>query len=63
MHPDMAKRMPVGKETDYYEPNGDKVSGKVLKNDGKKVHIKQTHDSYDPNKVGTVHKFVVSKNI
>jgi len=64
MHPDMAKRMTVGKETDYYEPKtGDKVSGKVLKNDGKEVHVKQTHDSYDPKKVGTVHKFVVSKTL
>ncbi len=64
MHPDMAKRMTVGKETDYYEPTtGDKVSGEVLKNNGKEVHVKQTHDSYDPKKVGTVHKFVVSKNI
>ena len=64
MHPDMANRMPVGKKTDYYEPKtGDKVSGEVLKNDGKEVHVKQTHDSYNPEKVGTVHKFVVSKNI
>ena len=40
MHPDMAKRMTVGKKTDYYEPKtGDKVSGEVLKNDGKEVHV------------------------
>jgi hypothetical protein len=56
--------MKTGEHMDYYEPKtGDKVHGKVMKNDGKEVHVKQTHDSYDPKKVGTVHKFVVSKNI
>jgi hypothetical protein len=64
MHPDMAKHMSVGQEMDYYEHGtGDKVSGKVLKNDGKEVHMKQTHDSYDPKKKGTVHKFTVSSKL
>jgi hypothetical protein len=64
MHPDMAKHMTVGQEMDYYEHGtGDKVSGKVLKNDGKEVHIKQTHDSYDPKKKGTVHKFNISSKL
>lgn len=64
MHPDMAKHMSVGQEMDYYEHGtGDKVSGKVLKNDGKEVHIKQTHDSYDPKKKGTVHKFNISDKL
>ncbi len=64
MHPDMAKHMTTGHEMDYYEHGtGDKVSGKVLKNDGKEVHIKQTHDSYDPKKKGTVHKFKISDKL
>ena len=61
MHPDMAKHMSVGQEMDYYEPKtGDKVSGKVMHKSDKEVHMKQTHDSYDPKKKGTVHKFKVS---
>jgi hypothetical protein len=61
MHPDMAKNMVLGRESDYYEPKtGDKVSGKVIHNNGKEVHVKQTHDSYDPKKVGTLHKFKIS---
>jgi hypothetical protein len=64
MHPDMAKHMKTGEHMDYYEPKtGDKVHGKVMKNDGKEVHVKQTHDSYDPKKVGAVHKFVVSNKL
>jgi hypothetical protein len=64
MHPDMAKHMKTGEHMDYYEPKtGDKVHGKVMKNDGKEVHVKQTHDSYDPKKVGSVHKFVVSNKL
>ena len=60
----MAKHMKTGEHMDYYEPKtGDKVHGKVMKNDGKEVHVKQTHDSYDPKKVGTVHKFVVSNKL
>jgi hypothetical protein len=64
MHPDMAKHMKTGEHMDYYEPKtGDKVHGKVMKNDGKEVHVKQTHDSYNPKKVGSVHKFTVSSKL
>ena len=64
MHPDMAKHMKAGEHMDYYEPKtGDKVHGKVMKNDGKEVHVKQTHDSYNPKKVGSVHKFTVSSKL
>lgn len=64
MHPDMAKHMKTGEHMDYYEPKtGDKVHGKVMKNDGKEVHVKQTHDSYDPKKKGAVHKFTVSTKL
>jgi hypothetical protein len=64
MHPDMAKHMKTGEHMDYYEPKtGDKVHGKVMKNDGKEVHVQQTHDSYDPKKKGSVHKFTVSTKL
>jgi hypothetical protein len=64
MHPDMAKHMTVGSHMDYYEPKtGDKVHGKVIKNDGKEVHVKQSHDSYDSKKVGSMHKFKVSSKL
>lgn len=64
MHPDMAKHMKTGEHMDYYEPKtGDKVHGKVMKNDGKEVHVKQTHDSYDPKKVGSVHKFTIASKL
>lgn len=64
MHPDMAKHMKTGEHMDYYEPKtGDKVHGKVIKNDGKEVHVKQTHDSYDSKKVGTVHKFTIASKL
>ena len=64
MHPDMAKHMTVGSEHDYYEHGtGDKVSGKVMHKSATEVHIKQTHDSYDPKKKGTVHKFKISDKL
>lgn len=64
MHPDMAKHMTVGSHMDYYEPKtGDKVHGKVIKNDGKEVHVKQSHDSYDSKKVGSMHKFKISSKL
>jgi hypothetical protein len=64
MHPDMAKNMNVGQEHDYYEHGtGDKVSGKVLKKTATEVHMKQTHDSYDPKKTGTVHKFKIASSL
>jgi membrane protease subunit (stomatin/prohibitin family) len=64
MHPSMAKHMSVGQEHDYYEPKtGDKVSGKVMHKSDTEVHMKQTHDSYDPKKKGTVHKFKVTDKL
>lgn len=64
MHPDMAKHMSVGQEHDYYEHGtGDKVSGKVVKKTSTEVHMKQTHDSYDPKKKGTVHKFKIGSTL
>jgi hypothetical protein len=64
MHPDMAKNMTVGDHMDYYKPKtGDKAHGKVVKNDGKDVHIKQTHDSYDPRVAGTIHKFKIGTDM
>lgn len=64
MHPDMAKHMSVGQEHDYYEHGtGDKVSGKVMHKSATEVHMKQTHDSYDPKKKGTVHKFKISDKL
>jgi hypothetical protein len=64
MHPDMAKHMTVGQHMDYYEPKtGDKVHGKVIHNNGKEVHVRQSHDSYDSKKVGNVHKFEVSNKL
>jgi len=64
MHPDMAKHMSVGDEHDYYEHGtGDKVSGKVMHKSDTEVHMKQTHDSYDPKKKGTVHKFKVTDKL
>lgn len=64
MHPDMAKHMTVGQEHDYYEHGtGDKVSGKVIKKTDTEVHMKQTHDSYDPKKKGTVHKFKIGSSL
>jgi hypothetical protein len=64
MHPDMAKHMSVGSEHDYYEHGtGDKVSGKVMHKSATEVHMKQTHDSYDPKKKGTVHKFKISDKL
>jgi hypothetical protein len=64
MHPDMAKHMTVGSEHDYYEHGtGDKVSGKVMHKSATEVHMKQTHDSYDPKKKGTVHKFKITNKL
>ena len=64
MHPDMAKHMTVGQHMDYYEPKtGDKVHGKVMHKSDTEVHMKQTHDSYDPKKKGTVHKFAVTSKL
>ena len=60
MHPNMANNMSVGDHMDYYKPKtGDKAHGKVMKNDGKEVHIKQTHDSYSSGIAGTIHRFKI----
>lgn len=62
MHPDMAKHMKTGQEIDFYHSKtGDKISGKVTKNDGKAVHIQANKGG----KVGggETHKFAVSKNL
>jgi len=49
---------------DYYEPKtGNKVHGKVMHKSDTEVHMKQTHDSYEPKKVGTVHKFKIKHSL
>jgi len=64
MHPDMAKNMSVGDHMDYYEPKtGDKVHGKVMHKSDTEVHMKQTQDSYDDKKVGSVHKFKIGSQL
>lgn len=64
MHPTMAKHMEVGQHTDYYEPKtGNKVHGKVMHKSDTEVHMKQTHDSYDDKKVGSVHKFKIKNSL
>jgi hypothetical protein len=64
MHPDMAKNMHVGTEGDFYaHGTGDKKYGKVVKNSGGHVHIKQTHDSYSDKKVNKLHKFKISSSM
>lgn len=53
MHDSMAKHMSVGKEMDFYScKDGEKVSGKVQKNDGETIEMKQDD--------GTIHKFKVT---
>lgn len=52
MHPEMAKHMVVGQRMDYYEPKtGDKISGKVVRNNGKEVHMQHASG---------MHKFPIS---
>jgi hypothetical protein len=63
MHPDHAK-MDIHKvsnqEVDFYaSKTGDKMQGKVLKNDGKEVHIKAHKELGD----GKLHKFKVTANL
>lgn len=63
MHPDMAKHMETGREMDFYaHGTGDKMSGKVIKNDGKEVHVKVTHNPYKE-KDSSVHKFKVTNKL
>ena len=52
MHPEMAKHMKPGEYVDFYrKKDGDKLYGKVLKNNGKNVHIDHK---------GEVHEFRIS---
>lgn len=59
MHPDHASmnlHKVTGNTVDFYaHGTGDKVEGKVTKNDGKSVHIKDTK--------GTIHKFKVQRGL
>jgi hypothetical protein len=59
MHPDHAAHAVhkvTGNSVDFYaHGTGDKVEGKVIKNDGKAVHIKDTK--------GTTHKFKVQRGL
>lgn len=59
MHPDHAKmalHQKNGNTIDFYaHGSGDKIPGKVVKNDGKEVHIRATS--------GTVHKFKVTPHL
>jgi len=63
MHPDHAKmdiHKPSNQEVDFYaSKTGDKMQGKVLKNDGKEVHIKAHKELGD----GKLHKFKVTANL
>jgi hypothetical protein len=63
MHPDHAKmdiHQPANREVDFYaSKTGDKMQGKVLKNDGKEVHIKAHKELGD----GKLHKFKVTANL
>jgi hypothetical protein len=62
VHPTMAQHMKSGQEIDFYHSKtGDKISGKVTKNDGKNIHVQANKGG----KVGggETHKFAVSKNL
>lgn len=62
MHPDMAKHMKTGQETDFYHSKtGDKISGVVKHSTGGEVHIKANKDGKLG--AGEVHKFKVSSNL
>ena len=59
MHPDHAKLHKVGDTRDFYaHGTGDKISGKVTKNDGKSVHIQA-----DKSSGGKLHKFSVTPHL
>jgi predicted CopG family antitoxin len=59
MHPDHAKMHKVGDSRDFYaHGTGDKLSGKVTKNDGKEVHIQA-----DKTSGGKTHKFKVTPHL
>ena len=63
MHPDHAKQdihQPANREVDFYaSKTGDKMSGRVMKNDGKSVHIQANKDLGD----GKLHKFKVTPHL
>jgi len=63
MHPDHAKmdiHQKSGNDVDFYaSKTGDKMQGKVIKNDGKQVHIQAHKELGD----GKLHKFKVSSNL
>ena len=63
MHPDHAKmdiHQKANREVDFYaSKTGDKMNGKVMKNDGKEVHI-QAHKQLGD---GKLHKFKVTPNL
>jgi hypothetical protein len=62
MHPDMAKHMKTGQETDFYHSKtGDKISGVVKHTTGGEVHIKAHKDGKMG--AGDVHKFKVSSTL
>ena len=59
MHPDHAKFHKAGESRDFYaHGTGDKISGKVTKNDGKEVHIQA-----DKSSGGKLHKFKVTPHL
>ena len=62
MHPDMAKNMKAGQETDFYHSKtGDKISGVVKHNSGSEVHIKANKDGKMG--AGEVHKYKVTSKL
>jgi hypothetical protein len=62
MHPDMAKHMKTGQETDFYHSkSGDKISGVVKKTTDGEVHIQANKDGKMGG--GDVHKFTVSSKM
>jgi hypothetical protein len=63
MHPNHAKmdiHQPANREVDFYaSKTGNKMSGKVMKNDGKQVHIQAHKELGD----GKLHKFKVTPHL
>jgi len=63
MHPDHAKHdihQPANREVDFYaSKTGDKMHGRVMKNDGKQVHIQANKELGD----GKLHKFKVTPHL
>jgi len=59
MHPNMASEMKVGMSTDFYDKKtGDKMSGKVVSNDGKFISIKADKDGREA--AGAVQRFKIA---